>query len=488
MYSKFRFFLTSLARARSSEGFSLYTTYLILGVTTSLNSYSLRKDLKSYHLALAIINNLLILPSLPWYCKCLFGSLSDAFSIFGYNRKPYMIIGNAFSFIICLCLTINNLSLGWLMFLLFLLQCFTVLSDVNYDALVLEGCRTKQSSKLLEYTAVCRHMGLMIGVGLGPVIWEQLGSSGIYVILSLWYLLGLGVSFVTIEKKKTHVTGVLPDPIQAIELDESGNDINNIPDKKTSCFNFIFVLSVLKSSLFHPVLSVVLIYYFTMILIPTPNSPLWYYLTDILHFTPSTMAVISILYELGGIMGYVIFSFGFDKIPIRVIYFCVLVANIVLGFVPMILTTEIFGNDCVSKYNNITSLITNETFCYQFEIWKLDPVIIVIFDSIIDGIVQTIHFYTLKSVIRILTKESVEASLQSTILSIDNCLSAMRTLLESYFITFFELDAGVYSTLSNYIIFCQIFYFIFFVSFIILPNQSLSSLQKQITQNQFPST
>lgn len=472
------------AKYRVYEGGTLYVTYLILGVTTSLNLYSLRKDLKKFDLPLSTINTLLILPSIPWYLKCVFASVSDTCALCGYHRKSYMILGTSISFGLCMVLTIPNLSLGTLFGVLLLLQCSTVLADVNYDALVIEGCKKANSSSLQKNTSICRHLGLMIGMGLGPVIWQDLGSEGIYLVLGLWYLLGVFAAVITKDVKTEDRGAVTTEITQAtyamsIELDEYGNNVNAGPiTSKTTCSSIIYWLSIMKASFAHPVLAATLFYYFFMALIPGPGSPLWYFTTDVLRFPPGLMATMSIMYELGGILGYGLYDCGLDAVPIRLIFFFCLVSNVLLGFVPLVFTVEVPG--CVSQYHNSTSL--NTTYCYPFEKYNLDIVAISLIDALFDGVLATFSYNTLKSVIRILTKKHVEASLYSTVLSLDNVFSAFRTIIESYAILFFGLDSGSYAGLTPYILFCQMWYFIFFAMFIILPYKSLDTLAREVVQ------
>ncbi len=484
--SLFLWIFEQWAKYRTLKGGTLYSTYLILGVTTSLNVYSFRKDLKNYDLSLSAINTLLILPSLPWYFKCVFASISDTVPLCGYHRKSYMILGTCISFAVCMFLTAPDLSLRQLFGLLLLLQCSTVLADVNYDALVVEGCKAANSSSLQENTAIFRHIGLMIGMGLGPVIWQQMGSEGIYGILGLWYFFGILAAVMTKEKKR-NISLSVTDPyvIRSIELNEKGENINAEPIRQHSrCNGFIYWLGLMKASFAHPVLSVTLFYYFFIMLLPGPSSPLLYFTTDVLKFSPGTMAAISILYELGGILGYWLYKLGMNNVPIRVIYMGCFIATFLLGFVPLTYTTQIYNpsNGCISKLVNSTN--ENSTVCYTFEVYNLDIVAISLVDAIIDGILATFIFNTLKTLIRIITKKQLEASLYSTVLSIDNAISAIRTLLESYTILFFDLDSGEYTGLTGYILFCQAVYFVFFLLFLIVPNKSLKQIAEEVEKEE----
>ena len=401
--SLFIWLVEKWANYRTSEGVTLYFTYLVLGVTLSLNSYSFRKDLKNYSLSLSAINLLLILPSIPWYIKCFFASISDTIPLFGYHRKSYMILGTSISFIVCMFLTSPHLALPVLMGLLLLLNSSTVLADVNYDALVIAVCKVLNSSVIQENTAMFRHVGLMIGMGIGPVIWHELGSEGIYGILGLWYFFGILAAFLTKEEKRTITEDEnSPNIAKSIELNERGENINAEPiTSKSRCNGFVYWLSIMKASFSHPILSVTLFYYFFIMLLPGPSSPLWYFTTDVLKFSPGTMSAMSILYELGGIAGYALYKLGMNNIPIRIIFMGCYILTFLLGFIPLLFTTKVYNppNNCISQYINSTN--SNATVCYLFEVYNLDIKTISMIDAFIDGILFTfIYNYCIICLVR----------------------------------------------------------------------------------------
>jgi hypothetical protein len=352
----------------------------------------------------------------------------------------------------------------------------------------------------------------MIGMGLGPIIWQELGSEGIYGVLGIWYLLGLGAAIMTKDEKVgggsrggeeiTQIGGnitpvveiIQPKFAMSIELDEYGNNKNAGPINSSSrCTSLVYWFSVMKAAFAHPILAVTLFYYFFMSLIPGPSSPLWYFTTDVLQFSPGLMAAMSIMYELGGIFGYGIYKCGLNAVPVRLIFFGCLVTNVLLGFVPLLMTVELPG--CVTAFPtpgredlNVTNgNQTDLSYCYPFEKYNLNIKAIVLIDAVLDGVLATISFNTLKTIIRIITKKHIEASLYSTVLSLDNLFSAIRTIMESYAILFFGLDNGTYAGLTPYIIFCQMWYFVFFAMFIILPYKSLDTIAREVMESELRS-
>jgi hypothetical protein len=87
-----------------------------------------------------------------WSFKCLFGSLSDCHPIYGYRRRPYILIG----WTVVIAVTVVMMALGqphpgdpewrWII-CLFFINLFYVAADVATDSIM---CDMAQREPLLE--------------------------------------------------------------------------------------------------------------------------------------------------------------------------------------------------------------------------------------------------------------------------------------------------------------------------------------------------
>jgi hypothetical protein len=76
------------------DNIALVFCYFCVGMTGSLLSTPLNVYLvEVLNAEPAMQNTIIILQTLPWSFKIIFGFLSDAVPIFGMHRKPYLVCG-----------------------------------------------------------------------------------------------------------------------------------------------------------------------------------------------------------------------------------------------------------------------------------------------------------------------------------------------------------------------------------------------------------
>ncbi|CAN0165039.1 unnamed protein product, partial [Discosporangium mesarthrocarpum] len=125
------------------ESLAILTSYFSIGVALQLLSTPL-----AYYLigtlgaSSSTYMTYLVLTTLPWSFKVLYGFLSDSVPIYGLKRKPYFVIGWLIHIVCFTCLAIvGNPGVQLTISLAFIAACGYLLSDVMTDAMVVE--RTK---------------------------------------------------------------------------------------------------------------------------------------------------------------------------------------------------------------------------------------------------------------------------------------------------------------------------------------------------------
>lgn len=126
--------------------------------------------------------------SIPWCLKPLFGFISDSKPIFGYRRKPYMIIATYMSsfmwiilpfcphdeFVIALVMTISSTGM-----------CF---ADVMADSLLVEAARKegeKNKGRVQSWSWMMRFAGGFLASIFGTIAYEHLGYAQVFLINSM---------------------------------------------------------------------------------------------------------------------------------------------------------------------------------------------------------------------------------------------------------------------------------------------------------------
>jgi hypothetical protein len=186
------------------ENIAIPVCYLIVGtmqglVRPLLNVYPL--DLSATEAQQTTLSSVVTLPAT---LKILFGFLSDNFSILGYRRKPYMLLGwtIASSIIMALVLSSNlsmsytedNLpippanapSLEWLSAAFFIFGMGMWMADVMADSLVAEKARLEPEAirgSLQSTCYACRFFGIMVAAPVSTFLYSTHGPASIVTLI-----------------------------------------------------------------------------------------------------------------------------------------------------------------------------------------------------------------------------------------------------------------------------------------------------------------
>jgi len=524
-----------------SRKYYLFIFYFFLGVQLSFNQYTFKKDLQEYGLSLAEISTVSILPLLPWALKCLLGMFSDRYGWRGLHRRPYIVCANFFSIVFSGCLCAPNLTIFAYCGLFFGLQLFTCLSDVIMDASAVEDSRDTELDNDLRGNNqiknwMFRAFGGLVSVFLGPLVWGHFGSSGVYGFLSGFYSVCFLVSltFPDSERVENKISTKYsnhankPDfsnaAIKQIELTPSGTNIN-IDDEEFEEVNAnnscCFQLGLIRSSLQHPILRGLLIYNVLTGLIPSAGLPLFYFLNDVLMFTPYQFSLLSGFGEVGRLIGMLLYYKVFKRFNIRTLYICVVILAAGFNFLPLFLTTVVEDCDFIQPSTNTTS--ANETAlwgnitasptsfphnttnnnnrrelrvpinstlytgnitgaCYAFEYYNFHPLGFSIGDDIIGEVLDEIKGMPLNIVASVVCLSSVEGFVYSFNLAVSNFTNGIRRWIDSMMMLWFVIDIGRYENLSGYIAFCATLEFLSLFLFFLLPAMTVSQISQSIRE------
>ncbi|XTZ20626.1 MAG: MFS transporter, partial [cyanobacterium endosymbiont of Rhopalodia fuxianensis] len=142
-------FLNTLLLGNKStpELWGILTVYFvqgILGLARLAVSFFLKEDLG---LNPAQMSALTGIAALPWVIKPIFGFMSDSLPIFGYRRRPYLILSGLLGSIVWIMLgTIVDAPWSATVSLL-LISLSVAISDVIVDSLVVERARKESLEK-----------------------------------------------------------------------------------------------------------------------------------------------------------------------------------------------------------------------------------------------------------------------------------------------------------------------------------------------------
>ena len=180
---------------------TVYFVQGILGLARLAVSFFLKDDLG---LSPAQVAALMGIASIPWVIKPLFGFMSDGLPIFGYRRRPYLILSGFLGTISWLALA-TLVNSAWMATAVILLTSLSVaISDVIVDSLIVERARAEsvaKSGSLQSLCWGCSALGGLITAYLSGLLLEHMSSNAIFEIISTFPLIVSAVAWLITEEK-----------------------------------------------------------------------------------------------------------------------------------------------------------------------------------------------------------------------------------------------------------------------------------------------
>mmetsp|Transcript_206 Transcript_206/g.418 ORF Transcript_206/g.418 Transcript_206/m.418 type:complete len:531 (-) Transcript_206:223-1815(-) len=236
--------------------FGIGMVYFFLGLTdfTDLAGIFYEKD----DLHLQPYNSQLVEGSLwiPWMIKPLYGFISDMYPIFGYRRKPYLVLSAFAASLTYLVLGLSKPSLAVYMIFLDLNNVGVTWGDVIADSMIVEkiGDNAPYSSSLQSFVWATRTVGSLMAAWLGGAVLDYISPRAVYLLAA-----------------------ALPAPILLTwcllqETPANANSQSTVTLKEQ--------LSLLKKALSNPIIWKSALFIYAISSTPTSDSAMMYFFTN----------------------------------------------------------------------------------------------------------------------------------------------------------------------------------------------------------------
>ncbi|CAM9636222.1 unnamed protein product, partial [Hapterophycus canaliculatus] len=174
-------------------------------------------------------NTLVVLMTLPWSFKLVYGFVSDVYPIFGLRRKPYLACGYLLSSVCYLALAVSpQVTIQTLSGVLFLATMGQIMGDVMADTLVVERARGEAEESRGQMQATCyaiRFAGNVVGCVGGALLYNAeawgwgLTFRQVCLVMSLMPMLVLGPAVVVLWEGRTKETKGVRDIWNTVQLE-----------------------------------------------------------------------------------------------------------------------------------------------------------------------------------------------------------------------------------------------------------------------------
>lgn len=305
----------------STELIAILTVYFvqgILGLARLAVSFFLKDELG---LSPANVSALFGIVALPWIIKPLFGFLSDGLPIFGYRRRPYLVISGLIGTVswIALATVVHSpiaatgaIALGSLS---------VAISDVIVDSLVVERARVESQAEAGSLQALCwgtTAVGSLITAYFSGLLLEHFTTRTVFGITALFPLIVSAAAWFISE-------------IPVRKVDESPNhNWLNVKDQIKQLRQAITQKSIWLPTAF------VFIWQAT----PTADAAFFFFTTNELGFQPEFLGRVRLVTSIASIVGIWIFQRFLKTVPFRVIFGWSTLLSAVLGMTMLLLVTH----------------------------------------------------------------------------------------------------------------------------------------------------
>lgn len=324
----------------SAELLAILTVYLVQGILhlgRLAVSFFLKDELG---LTPAQVAALMGIVAIPWIIKPLFGFMSDGLPIFGYRRRPYLILSGLLGSISWVSLaTIVHTS--WAATSAIALGSLSVaVSDVIVDSLVVERARGESQAKagsLQSLTWGTVALGGLITAYFSGMLLEHFTTRNIFLMTASFPLIVSGVAWLIAETPVSKTQHHRQFPTLRTQKDE------DCLTKENNNSNFSTIkhqLSQLRKAISQKAIWLPTAFLFILLATPSAESAFFFFTTNELHFQPEFLGRVHLVTSIASLVGVWIFQRFLKTVPFRVIFGWSTVISTVLGMTMLLLVTH----------------------------------------------------------------------------------------------------------------------------------------------------
>jgi folate/biopterin transporter len=291
----------------------VYFVQGILGLARLAVSFFLKDELS---LNPAEVSALLGIVAIPWMIKPLFGFVSDGLPIFGYRRRPYLILSGllgAFSWV-CLATVVHS---AWAATLAIALSSLSVaVSDVIVDSLVVERARNESviaagSLQALSWGASA--LGGLITAYFSGSLLQHFSTRTIFVLVASFPLIVSAAAWLIAE----------------------------IPSQQRPDWQVVKQqLKLLRQAIAQKSIWMPTAFLFLWQVTPTAESAFFFFSTNELGFQPEFLGRVRLVTSIASLAGIWLFQRFLKAVPFRIIFGWSTLISAVLGMSMLVLVTH----------------------------------------------------------------------------------------------------------------------------------------------------
>jgi folate/biopterin transporter len=391
----------------SIELIAILTVYFvqgIIGLSRLAVSFFLKDELG---LGPAEVSALFGIVALPWIIKPVFGFLSDGLPIFGYRRRPYLVLSGILGTTSWVCLAtvvhtpmaaVAAIALGSLS---------VAISDVIVDSLVVERARAESQAEAGSLQSLCwgaSSVGSLITAYLSGWLLTHFTTRTVFEITATFPLIVSAVAWLIAEFPVSHSSG--SDSQQSTQSSTVKDQLQQLRQ------------AISQKSIWLPA-AFIFIWQAT----PSADAAFFFFTTNELGFEPEFLGRVRLVTSIASLIGVWIFQRFLKTLPFRVIFGWSTVLSAVLGMTMLLLVTH-----------------TNRTLGIDDRWFSLG-------DSLILTVMGQIAYMPVLVLAARLCPPGVEATLFALLMSVSNLASISSYQLGAVLMRWFDITQNNFDSL-----------------------------------------
>ena len=318
--SKIKDFLTQkilLGNEPSAELIVIITIYFVQGILT-LSRLAVSFFLKDELLLSPVQMSAIIgIGSLPWMIKPLYGFISDSLPLFGYHRKPYLVLSGIIGCAawVCLGTVVHTSSTATIMIVLASLS--VAISDVIVDSIVVERARSESEAKIGSLQSLCwgsSAVGALCTAYFSGLLLEYFTTRTVFLITASFPLIVSSVAWFIAEQP----------------IDKDAKKSNNTKNQ----------LLQIRQAITQKVIWLPTLFIFIWQATPKAESAFFYFTTNELHFQPEFLGRVRLVTSFASLVGVWAFQRYFKTVPFRIMFSWGIFVSTALGMTTLLLVTH----------------------------------------------------------------------------------------------------------------------------------------------------
>lgn len=291
----------------------VYFVQGILGLARLAVSFFLKDELG---LSPAEVSALMGVAALPWIIKPVFGFISDGLPLFGYRRRPYLILSGLLGTASWLGLAFFAHSALTATVAIALSSLSVAVSDVIVDSLVVERARTEDVGKAGSLQSVC---------------W---GASALGGLMTAYF------SGFLLERFSTHTVFIVTATFPLIVSLVAGLIAESRVERSSDWSAIWQQVKQLRGAIGQKSIWMPTAFLFLWQATPTAESAFFFFTTNELGFEPEFLGRVRLVTSIASLLGIWMFQRFFKTVPFRVIFGWTMVISAVLGMTMLLLVTH----------------------------------------------------------------------------------------------------------------------------------------------------